>query len=121
MFNNNNPELPNTNFMGCLKQAITHKQFQQIIDDMLRGMSIVKEGFCRRDHHTLQEAKNQLHALLTDVMMDDTGYILDKTIDESKKEMAKLRRISRQIDNHKRIASSKKANKDKLVKTLEFC
>ena len=53
-------------------------------------------------------------------MMDDAGYILDKTIDESKKEIAKLRIKSRQIVNHKRIASSKKANKDKLVKTLEF-
>ena len=52
--------------------------------------------------------------------MDDAGYILDKTIDDSKKQMAKLRKISRQIDNHKRITSSKKANKDKLLKTLEF-
>ena len=53
-------------------------------------------------------------------MMDDAGYIIDKTIDESRKEMFKLRKISRQIDNYKRIASSKKTNKDKLVKTLEF-
>ena len=85
--------------MGCLKQAITLEQFQQIIDDMLRGMIIVKEGFCRRDHHTLQEAKNQIHALPTDVMMDDPGYIIDKIIDESKKEMAKLWKISSQVDN----------------------
>ena len=34
--------------------------------------------------------------------------------------MAKLRKISNQIDNHKSIASSKKANKVKLIKTLEF-
>ena len=58
MFNSNNPKLPNTNFMCRLKQAITLEQFQQINDDMLRGMNIVKEGFCNRDHHTLQEAKS---------------------------------------------------------------
>ena len=52
--------------------------------------------------------------------MDNAGYILDKTIDESKKEMAKLRKISSKIDNQKRVASSKKASKDKLVQTLEF-
>ena len=67
--------------MGHLNQAITLEQFQKINDDMLIGMNIVKEGFCKRDHHTLQEAKNQLHALLTDVMMDDAGYIIDKTKD----------------------------------------
>ena len=34
--------------------------------------------------------------------------------------MAKLRKISSQIDNQKRVTSSKKACKDKLVQTLEF-
>ena len=65
MLNDNKPELPNTNFMGCLKKAITYEQFQQINDDILRGMSIIKEEFCNTDHRTLQEVRNQLHALLT--------------------------------------------------------
>ena len=78
MFKGDNLKLPATNFMDHLKQAITHEQFQQITNDMIRGMDIMKEGFCERDHYTLQEAKDQLHSLLTDIMMDDTGYILDK-------------------------------------------
>ena len=85
MFDSNNLESPDTNFMNHLKQAITHEQFQQIKNDMLRGMDIVKEGFCERDHYTIQEARNQLHILLTDIMMDDAGYIIDKVMDESKK------------------------------------
>ena len=55
IFNDNKPKLPNTNFMGHLKKAITCEQFQQINDDILRGMNIIKEEFCNRDHHTLQE------------------------------------------------------------------
>ena len=43
-------------------------------------MNNEKEGFCKRGHYTLQEAKNQLHALLTDIMMDDAGYIIDQVI-----------------------------------------
>ena len=82
-------------------------------------MNISKKEFCNTDHHTLQEVKDQLHALLTDIMMNDIGYILDKSINESKKEMAKLRKARSQIDNQKKIASSKKANKDRLVQTLE--
>ena len=34
--------------------------------------------------------------------------------------MAKLRKVSSQIDNQKKVANSKKASKDKLVQTLEF-
>ena len=51
---------------------------------MLRGMDIVKEGFCERDHYTLQEARNQLHILLTNIIIDDTKYIIDKVMDEAK-------------------------------------
>ena len=83
-------------------------------------MNIIKEEFCNRDHHTLLEAKIQLHALLTNVMMDDAGYILDKTLDELKKEMTKLRKTSSWIETQKRVASSKKASKDKVVQTLEL-
>ena len=71
MLNDNKPELPNTNFMGHLKKAITCEQFQQLNDDILRGMNISRKEFCNTDNHTLQEAKDQLHALLTDIMMDD--------------------------------------------------
>ena len=87
--------------MGHLKKEITCEQFQQINDDVLRGMNVIKEKFCNKDYHTLHEAKNQLHALLTNVMMDNAWYILDKTLDKLKKEMAKLRKISNQIDNKK--------------------
>ena len=93
MFKGDNIELPATSFMDCLKQAITHEQFQQITDDMIRGMDTMKEGFWERDHYTLQEAKDQLQSLLTEIMMNDAGYILDKTIHESKKEMAQLKKI----------------------------
>ena len=65
MFEGDNIKLPAASFMDCLKQAITHKQFQQITNDMIRGMDIMKEGFCERDHYTLKGAKDQLQYLLT--------------------------------------------------------
>ena len=58
------------------------------------------------DHHTLQEAKDQLHALLTDIMMGDVGYILDKSINESKNEITESRKARSHLDNQKKIASS---------------
>ena len=118
MFEGDNIQLPATSFMDHLKQAITHKQFQQITNDMIRGMDIMKEGFCARDHYTLQEAKDQLQSLLIEIIMNDARYILDKTIHESKKEMAQLKKIKIQLDNYNSIASSKREHKDRVAKTL---
>ena len=45
MFEGDNLKLPTTGFMDPLKQAVTHEQFQQITNDMIRGIDIMKEGF----------------------------------------------------------------------------
>ena len=50
--------------------------------------------------------------------MGEIGYILDKSIKESKEKMAILSKAS-QLDSQKKIASSKKANKDRLIHLLE--
>ena len=84
IFNNHKSELPHTEFMDRLKKVITSEQFQQLNDDILRGMDTSKQEYCNTDHHTLQEAKDRLHALLTNIMMGDIGYILIKSIKESK-------------------------------------
>ena len=67
IFNDHKSELPNTKFMDHFKKAITCEQFQQLNDDILRGMDTSKQEYCNTDHHTLQEAKDQLHALLTNI------------------------------------------------------
>ena len=54
--------------MDHLKKVITSDQFQQLNDDILRGMDINKQEYCNADNHTLQEAKDRLHALLTTVL-----------------------------------------------------
>ena len=91
--------------MDCLKKVITSEQFQQLNNDILRGMDTEKQEYCNTDHHTLQEAKDQLHALLTNIMMGNIGYILDKSINESKEKMVLLSKARSQLDNQKKIAS----------------
>ena len=73
-------KLPHTEFMDHLKKVITREQFQQLNNDILRGMYINKQEYCNTDHHTLQNAKDRLHALLTSTMIGDVRYILEKSI-----------------------------------------
>ena len=70
-------------------------------------MSNVKENFCKRMYYTLPDAQKQLHALLTEVMMDESGYVINEAIEEAEKELAKLKQIKNWV---KSIAGPKKAN-----------
>ena len=36
-------ELPHTEFMGCLRKVITSEQFQQLNNDILKGLDINKQ------------------------------------------------------------------------------
>ena len=82
-------------------------------------MDINKQEYCNADHHTLQEAKDKLHAILTSIMMGDVRYILDKSIKESKEKLTELSKARDQLDNQKKITTSKKAKKRKLMHLLE--
>ena len=113
IFNNHKSELPHTEFMDCLKKVITSEQFQQLNDDILRGMDINKQEYCNADHHTFQEAKDRLHALLTSIMMGNVRYILDKSIKESMEKLTVLSKARDQLDNQKKITTFKKAEKRK--------
>ena len=67
----NESELPLTDFMGRLEKVITREQFQQLNNNIIKGMDNNKREYCNTDHHTLQQAKDRLHALLTSTMMGD--------------------------------------------------
>ena len=79
----------------------------------------MKEGFCVKDYYTLQEVIDQLHSQRTDILLDEARYILDNTIEESKREMAHLKKIKIRLDNYKSITSSKKEHKDRVTHTLK--
>ena len=73
MFEGDNLSLPDTSFMNQLRQLIPHEQCQQITDEVVTIMQKKKEEFCKGTYHTLQDAKKQLHAILTKVMVDKSG------------------------------------------------
>ena len=93
MFKDNDLKLPNTRLTNPLQQAIPHEQFKQVANEVIRAMSKLKENFCKRMYYTLPEAQKQLHVLLTEVMMDKSGYVINEAIEEAEKELAKLKQI----------------------------
>ena len=86
MFEDDNLKLPDTSFMNQLRQSVPHEQCQQITDEVVITIE-KKEKFCKGTYHTLQDVKKQLYAILTEVMVEKSGYVLDKLIERTKRKL----------------------------------
>ena len=94
--------------MNLLREAIPHEQFQQIANEVVRKMSNIKENFCKRMYYALPDAYKQLYTLLTEVMVDESEHTINKAIEGTERELAKLKQIRSRVEN---IAHPMKANR----------
>ena len=60
--------------------------------------------------------KKQLYALLTKIIMDKSGYIINEAIGKAKGRLAELEEMEGQVNNYKSIAGTKKLLKTDLLK-----
>ena len=99
MFRKEEFELPDTSFMSHLKRVIPHDQFKQLTDDIINTLNDEKEGFCQAIYYTLQDAKMKLYALLTEILMDESGYIIHDAIRRAKRRLSELEEKEGQINS----------------------
>ena len=73
---------------------------------MLNTLNDEKEGFCQGNYYTLQDAKKSLYALLTEIIMDESGYVIHEAIEGAKRGLAKLKEIKGQVEKYESIAGT---------------
>ena len=100
--------MPDTSFMSHLRRVIPHDQFKQITDDIINTLNDEKEGFCQVNYYTLQDAKRKLYSLLTEIITDESGYIIHDAIGRTKRRLSKLEEKEGQINSYKGIKSQRK-------------
>ena len=69
-----------------------------------------KEEFFKGTYHTLQDAKKQLNAILTEVMVDKSRNVIDKAIERTERKITKLKQLKNQNNS---IAYPKQTSKNK--------
>ena len=109
MFKDENLKLTDTSFMNQLRQSVPHEQCQKNTDEVVITMEKKKEEFCKGTYHTLQDAQKQLHAILTEVMVNKSGYVIDKAIERAERKLAKLKELRNQVSS---IAGPKQTNRN---------
>ena len=60
-----------------------------------------------------------MYALLTDIITDESGYVISEAIRKAKMRLAELEKMEGQVNNYKSIAGTKNVIKDRLVKEME--
>ena len=80
VFEEGNFELPTTSFMEKIKQAVMEENYQHLKREILNTLKDEKDHFCRSSYSTLKEARNKLYSMLTEIIVQEAGIILDHDI-----------------------------------------
>ena len=72
-----------------------------MFDEITTKMKRKKEDFYKGINHTPQDAKDQLSPILAKVITDRSEYVIDKSIERTERNLAKLKQLKSQISNIK--------------------
>ena len=81
--------------MDQLEEELNKEQVEQITEDIKEAIEEKKEEFCKADYMSLQDAKTQLMTLITEIMMDEAGFIIDQLLKDCRKQKDDLKREKR--------------------------
>ena len=113
-------DLPTTSFIERLKQAVTEEDFQHIKKEILKTLKDEKDDFCGNKYCTLTDAKNKLYSLLTEILIEEAGNVIDHDIQVINLERDEIKKRMSQIEYNTNRANAKKASRDMLVKEFEI-
>ena len=111
VFEEGNLELPNTGFMNKIKQAVTEEDYQHLKKEILNTLKDEKDQFCRSSYSTLKEARNKLYIMLTEMIAQEAGSILDHNIRMKQCEKNMIKKQMSQIEYNTDRAKAKSASK----------
>ena len=120
VFEEDNPELPSTGFMDKVKQAVTKSDYQQLMKEILNELQDKRDQFCKSSYSTLKEARNKLYTMLTEIIAQEAGSILDHNIRMKQDEKNMIRTQMNKIEYKTNRAEAMSASKGKLIQGLTF-
>ena len=118
VFEEGNLELPKTGFMDKIKQAVTKNDYQHLMKEILNKLQDKRVQFCESSYSTLQGARNKLYTMLTEIIAQEAGSVLDHNIRMKQCEKNMIKKQMSQIEYNTDRAEAKSASKSKLIKEL---
>ena len=66
--------------MEKIKQAVMEEDYQHLKREILNTLKDEKNHFCQSSYSTLKKARNKLYSMLTEILVQEAGTILDHDI-----------------------------------------
>ena len=79
-------KLEGTNFMDWLEKELGEEEYGKLARDINKAFLNRKEEFCKADYLSLQAAKAQLMTLVTEIMIDKAGFVINEILEDCKKQ-----------------------------------
>ena len=112
-------EIPDTVFMDQLENELTKTQVESLRKDIKEALAGKKEEFCRSDYISSLDARAQLTKLVTKVMMEEAGFVIDELLDDCKKQHTALKVEKDQLTQLSNNITSRKRENNQLKQQLE--
>ena len=104
--------------MRKVKHAITKNEFQQLTKDILSTLQDKKNQFCKSNYTTLLEARGMLYTMMTGLIVQKTGSILDHNISMKQDERIIVKDLISKLKYKTDREKEPSAAKGKLIQDL---
>ena len=116
MFVEGSFDLPPTRFMERIKVAVSEEDFQCIKKEILNTLKGEKDNICSCNYSTLTEATNKIYSMLTEILVQEAGQVIDYDIQTITQEKGDIKKKMSQIDYNKNKANAIKSSQDGLLR-----
>ena len=107
-------ELTGIGFMEQLEKELTEAQVEKLKEDIKEAILEKKEEFCKGDFMSQSQAKAQLITLVTKIMMEEAGFVIDEVLEDCKKQSEELRKEKDRLTQHQNTIGIRKRDNDKI-------
>ena len=101
--------------MEKVEQAVTKNDYQQLMKKILDSLQDKKDQFCKGTYPTLKEARSELYTMMTEIIVQEAGSILDHSIMIKQDERNMVRKLLNKIEYKTSRVEALSASKSKLI------
>ena len=109
-------DIPPTKFMEKVKAAVSKADFQDIKKGILDTLQNEKDYLCDYNYSTLTEATNKIYSMLTDILIQEAGQVIDYDFKATVQERSELKKKMNQVEYNTNKANAIKASQEGLIR-----
>ena len=115
MFAEGSFDLPPTRFMEKIKAVVSEEDFQHIRKEILKTLKGEKDYICSCNYSTLTEATNKIYSMLTEILVQEVGQVIDYDIQSITQEKGEIKKNMSQIVYDTSKVNTIKSSRDGLL------